>query len=1150
MLEICIVVLVLWKSLPIGNSGLAACGFAAVVPVFICCLSSLEHSRAPRTSILLNSYLALTLLFDVVQTRTAWLSAGFGTRSYAILLAMATGVKAVIAVLEAIPKRRWQISSLREASPEETSGLYSLAFLSWLNPLIAIGSRKILKTDDLYPLDSNLSAKVQLAELQQIWKKTESSPTRNLPLVLLRSLSSSLLQAVPCRLLLLGFSFCQPVFIRALINYLQNDPSANKHAGTGLILASILIYASIALSTSSYWYLHFRTLTKARSSLVTAIFNHATQLNSNHLNTSVLTLMSTDVERVSQGMYGLHELWANTLEVALAAWLLQRQLGAAFVAPIIVVLICVAGTVGVGRFSGRRQGEWTQRTENRVKMTSAVVANMRPLRISGMARPGASLLQGSREDELTAGNGYRILTVFSTCIAFTPLLMSPVVTFAVTGRQLDMSTVFSSLSYLTLLASPLSQLFQRVPMMLASLTSFRRIQTFLETEPRVDYRVFTQGLDNGVAISLDNASIGWAKDQFQLHGLSFSIPKSQLTVVTGPVASGKSTFCKALLGEVPFTDGTITFHQQVSARTGFCDQTPFLTNGTIRSNIVGFEPFDGPLYGAVLEAVLLKDDLRTLSQGDETQVGSNGVTLSGGQRQRVALARALYLDADLYVLDDFTSGLDKPTADQVVGRLFGPDGFLSRRKATIVWCTHSIHYLHLADFVIALGADGQVLHQGAPEKILDNRTMVSALDLDNVSTDSEEGALDGVKTEKMTARINTTAEQDDPKRNLHDAAVYTHYFGALGPVTILCVLSTGAVFGFLYSFGTIWLKFWSDNTFQISPQSHINRFYLGIYAVLQSIAIVVLGLYLVSANMSMATVSGSSLHLRAVGTLMHAPLGYFSATDQGATVNLFSQDMGLLDMSLPMAISNTILSGSTAAGQAVVVAVGSPLVTAGYPLLPGALYVLQRYYLRASRQLRLLDLENKSPLYAQFSDVARGIASVRAFGWAGDYAALNRRCVDDSQRPRYLLSMVQLWLSTVLSLITAVIVVAVTALATQMAASSRAGFVGASLVSLMTFGDLVNAMVQCWVQLETSLGAVKRLKDFENVAGSEDRVGEDLRPGAEWPERGVIVLDGVSASYAEGKGGEEDGSYHLALKDVYMTINAGEKVAIVGRTGR
>lgn len=153
-------------------------------------------------------------------------------------------------------------------------------------------------------------------------------------------------------------------------------------------------------------------------------------------------------------------------------------------------------------------------------------------------------------------------------------------------------------------------------------------------------------------------------------------------------------------------------------------------------------------------------------------------------------------------------------------------------------------------------------------------------------------------------------------------------------------------------------------------------------------------------------------------------------------------------------------------------------------------------------------------------------------------------------RPQYLLDMIQQWLTLSLNLIVGIVAVAVTCLSTQLMSSSRAGLVGAGFVSLMTFGELACATVRSWVQLETSLGAVKRLKDFEVLANehnNDESNDEELDPPADWPSTGSIHIAGATASYSQDTDSE---SGKIVLRDVNLNIGPGEKVAIVGRTGR
>src|SRR4051812_28498827 len=107
--------------------------------------------------------------------------------------------------------------------------------------------------------------------------------------------------------------------------------------------------------------------------------------------------------------------------------------------------------------------------------------------------------------------------------------------------------------------------------------------------------------------------------------------------------------------------------------------------------------------------------------------------------------------------------------------------------------------------------------------------------------------------------------------------------------------------------------------------------------------------------------------------------------------------------------------------------------------------------------------------------------------------------------------MIQQWLTLTLNLTVAVVAVILVTLATQLRMSS--GFTGVGLVSLMSFGEMLSSIVRSWTQLETSIGAVSRLKSFIETLKSENLLEETEMPPEEWPQKGAIEINGVSASY-------------------------------------
>lgn len=94
-------------------------------------LTTVEHNRSPRPSVLLTSYLLLSLLFDVTQVRTLYLSSATSAElSYSNLFTAAVALKTAILVLESRKKSKWMNWNEKEHSPEETSGILSLVSFS------------------------------------------------------------------------------------------------------------------------------------------------------------------------------------------------------------------------------------------------------------------------------------------------------------------------------------------------------------------------------------------------------------------------------------------------------------------------------------------------------------------------------------------------------------------------------------------------------------------------------------------------------------------------------------------------------------------------------------------------------------------------------------------------------------------------------------------------------------------------------------------------------------------------------------------------------------------------------------------------------------------------------------------------------------
>ncbi|KAI2468461.1 ABC transporter type 1, transmembrane domain-containing protein [Annulohypoxylon bovei var. microspora] len=334
------------------------------------------------------------------------------------------------------------------------------------------------------------SERLQIKLTESIKAQRYPGQKNGLAKTLARALAVPLLLPVGPRIAMTGFQFCQPFLINTLLDYLQKpSDDASRNVGYGLIGATILIYIGIAASGAVYWYFQERAMYMARGALANAVYMKTTESKITAADDSAaLTLMSADIERIIRGCLNIHEFWANTIEVGLACWLLSRQIGAASVAPVVVVGCCVVLLSILGRYTGPRQKAWMEKIQKRVGLTANAIGQMKFLKISGLAAPVEESIQNMRVDELKTGSKFRMTIVFSAIIGYTPLCISPVITFVFSSSTLGVTTIFTSVSYIILLANPLSTLFQLFPTLLAALTCLRRIQAFLEQDGRFEFR--------------------------------------------------------------------------------------------------------------------------------------------------------------------------------------------------------------------------------------------------------------------------------------------------------------------------------------------------------------------------------------------------------------------------------------------------------------------------------------------------------------------------------------------------------------------------------------------------------------------------------------------------------------------------------------
>jgi ATP-binding cassette subfamily C (CFTR/MRP) protein 1 len=242
---------------------------------------------------------------------------------------------------------------------------------------------------------------------------------------------------------------------------------------------------------------------------------------------------------------------------------------------------------------------------------------------------------------------------------------------------------------------------------------------------------------------------------------------------------------------------------------------------------------------------------------------------------------------------------------------------------------------------------------------------------------------------------------------------------------------------------------------------------------------------------------------------MNASLAFFSTTDSGAITNRFSQDMELVDMELPLGLLNVVLSLFSLFGQIFLITVSSPWAGLAFPFILAIVYAVHGFYLRTSRQLRLMDIDAKSPLYTNFLETLSGLPTIRAFGWTQKSLEQGRKLLDQSQEPAYLLRMIQRWLILYVDLIVACVALIVVTL--SVVRWSDAGITGVAVTQVLSMSLVLRMTLITWTSFETSTGAIARVKNFTEQTPSEHKECEVNEPPLDWPHTGKIEFVDVTA---------------------------------------
>ncbi len=206
-----------------------------------------------------------------------------------------------------------------------------------------------------------------------------------------------------------------------------------------------------------------------------------------------------------------------------------------------------------------------------------------------------------------------------------------------------------------------------------------------------------------------------------INNVSAEIPSGQILCLLGPSGCGKTTLLRIAAGLEKLQQGSVRFSDEIVADAN--------THVPAERRGVGLMFQDFALFPHLNVRDNVAFGLTELSTADENsridqvlervnmhdQAEAFPHTLSGGQQQRVALARALAPKPAVMLLDEPFSGLDQNMRVQIREETLGI--LKSSGVATLMVTHNPDEALFMADRMMVMGPDGQVLQEGLPNEI-------------------------------------------------------------------------------------------------------------------------------------------------------------------------------------------------------------------------------------------------------------------------------------------------------------------------------------------------------------------------------------------------------------------------------------------------
>ena len=331
----------------------------------------------------------------------------------------------------------------------------------------------------------------------------------------------------------------------------------------------------------------------------------------------------------------------------------------------------------------------------------------------------------------------------------------------------------------------------------------------------------------------------------------------------------------------------------------------------------------------------------------------------------------------------------------------------------------------------------------------------------------------------------------------------------------------------------------SKHNDKFSPNDYLLFYFL--FGLLQSTVLVIQSYILARCGLEVA----KNLHKKLLENTVYKDMEFFDLTPSGQILTRFSTDIDVLDSKIIGNTRDFLINFFTVITVLILfcLTTKSWLFFAILIMICVIYFQLLTYHLNVSRQLKRLEASTKSPVISHFNESKCGRVSIRAFNQQDKFMSDFMNKTDNHQRFSYFHTIATRWFGVRLELIGSVVIFFVTWLAINNKDEIGIAYIGVVVSYALRLIQYLNQLFRITAQVENDVISVERISQFLNekdLTAESEKLYKLQHKKINWPKNGRIEFVNFSMNYSNGS---------KTLKEINVTINAGEKIGIIGRTG-